>query len=69
MTLTVRLPPRVEEELQRYCVSRKLTKSQVAKEALEQLRARGADAPTPFELGAKGFGADTGGPRDVARNT
>lgn len=69
MTLTVRLPPRVEEELQRYCVTRKLTKSQVVKEALEQLLARGADAPTPYELGAKGFGADTSGPHDVARNT
>jgi hypothetical protein len=69
MTLTVRLPPRVEEELKRYCVTRRLTKSQVVKEALEQLLARSADAPTPYELGAKGFGADTTGPRDVARNT
>jgi hypothetical protein len=69
MTLTVRLPPRVEEELKRYCVTRKLTKSQVVKEALEQLLARSVDAPTPYELGAKGFGSDTTAPRDVARNT
>jgi hypothetical protein len=69
MTLTVRLPPRVEEELTRYCVTRQLTKSQVVKEALEQLLARDADASTPYELGAKGFGSDHSGGRDVARNT
>lgn len=69
MTLTVRLPPRVEEELARYCVDRGLTKSQVVKEALERLLARAAGAPTPYDLGAKGFGSDTTGPRDVARNT
>jgi hypothetical protein len=39
------------------------------KEALEQLLARSADAPTPYELGAKGFGTDTTAPRDVARST
>ncbi len=69
MTLTVRLPPRVEEELARYCVTRKLTKSEVVKEALERLLARAAEAPTAYELGAKGFGSDTSGPRDVARHT
>lgn len=69
MTLTVRLPPRVEEELARYCVSRGLTKSQVVKEALERLLAQAADAPTAYELGAKGFGSDKTWPRDVAGNT
>ena len=69
MTLTVRLPPRVEEELARYCVSRGLTKSQVVKEALERLLARAAGAPSAYELGAKGFGSDTTGPRDVAGST
>jgi hypothetical protein len=69
VTLTVRLPPRVEEELARYCVSRRLTKSQVVKEALERLLARAAETPTPYELGARGFGSDTTAPRDVARNT
>lgn len=69
MTLTVRLPQRVEEELARYCVSRRLTKSEVVKEALERLLARAAEAPTPYELGAKGFGSDTTAGREVARNT
>jgi len=38
MTLTVRLSPRVEQELAEYCVKRRLTKSEAVKLALEELR-------------------------------
>ena len=37
MTLTVRLPHRVEQELAEYCVKRKLTKSEAVKQALDGL--------------------------------
>lgn len=69
MTLTVRLPPRVEEELAQYCAKRRLTKSEAIKRALEQLLAEGLASPSPYDLGKDGFGRDTTGQRDVARNT
>jgi hypothetical protein len=70
MTLTVRLPLRVEQELAQYCVERGLTKSGVVKQALEVLLAR-AEPASPFELGADLFGAPvaTGKGEDVARHT
>jgi hypothetical protein len=37
MTLTVRLPPRIEQDLAEYCVKRRLTKSEAVKLALEEL--------------------------------
>jgi hypothetical protein len=66
MTLTVRLPPRVEQELAEYCVKRRMTKSEAVKQALEELlRPRGAGAEGlrhPF------IGCDTR-QGDVARHT
>jgi hypothetical protein len=58
MTLTVRLPLRVEQELARYCVERKLSKSAAVKQAIDGLlqsdsvRAK----PSPYELGVDLFG-------------
>jgi hypothetical protein len=69
MTLTVRLPLRVEEQLAQYCAKRRLTKSEAVKLALERLLAEGSGAPSAYELGKAGFGADTTGAREVARNT
>lgn len=69
MTLTVRLPPRVEEALAAYCVARRMTKSEAVKQALERLLAEGESRPSPYELGRGGFGADRTAGRDVARNT
>src|SRR5258708_28054008 len=37
MTLTVRLPLRVEQELAEYCVKRRISKSEAVKRALEEL--------------------------------
>jgi hypothetical protein len=65
MTLTVRLPPRVEQELADYCAKRRLTKSQAVKLALEELlRApdrAGTPARHPFIGGDKGDGSDVSG--------
>jgi hypothetical protein len=69
MTLTVRLPPRVEEELKQYCVARRISKSDAVKEALDRLLAEAPAAASPFELGKDGFGADASPRGDVARNT
>jgi hypothetical protein len=52
MTLTVRLSPRVEQELAEYCVKRRLTKSEAVKLALEELlrlpETRKADLSHPY---------------------
>lgn len=69
MTLTVRLPPRIEEELARYCVARRLTKSEAVKRALERLLAESAARASAYDLGKAGFGSDRTPGRDVARNT
>jgi hypothetical protein len=65
MTLTVRLPPRVEQELAEYCVKRRITKSEAVKKALEELL-RMPDPGThhtrhPFIGGDKGDGSDVSG--------
>ena len=66
MTLTVRLPPRVEQELAEYCVKRRISKSEAVKQALEELlRPRETDAEGlrhPF------IGCDTR-QGDIARHT
>ncbi|MBI2959488.1 MAG: hypothetical protein HYY28_04180 [Betaproteobacteria bacterium] len=55
MTISVRLPPRVEQKLAQYCVSQKLTKSEAVKQALERLFENNEAAPSPYELGADIF--------------
>ncbi len=69
MSLTVRLPPRVEQELKAYCVTRRITKSDAVKEALQRLLSETAGQATPYELGRDGFGADDSQRGDIARNT
>ena len=70
MTRTVRLPPRVEQELAEYCVRRRLTKNQAVKLALEELLRSpdsGAHASRhPFIGGDKGDGSDVSGSIKVA---
>ncbi len=69
MPLTVRLPPRVEQELKEYCVTRRITKSDAVKEALERLLAESSGQAAPYELGKDGFGADDSSRGNIARNT
>ena len=65
MTLTVRLPHRIEQALAEYCVKRRLTKSEAVKQALEALLRSPAgsadDAHHPFIGGDKGDGSDVSG--------
>jgi hypothetical protein len=71
MTLTVRLPDRVEQELAEYCVKHRLSKSGAVKRALEQLLAASVGKPTPYDLGKDLFGphTDAAPTEDVARNS
>ena len=65
MTLTVRLPQRVEQELTEYCAKRRLTKSEAVKLALEEMlrppEAGTHDSRHPFIGGDKGDGSDVSG--------
>jgi hypothetical protein len=62
MTLTVRLPLRVEQQLAEYCVKRKLTKSEAVKQALDGLLRASAEASRhPFIGGDQGDGSDVSG--------
>jgi hypothetical protein len=58
MPISVRLPPRVEQELAQYCASRKLTKSEAVKRALEQLFAQAPEFPGPYRASARFRGSD-----------
>lgn len=71
MTLSVRIPLRVEQELADYCARKGVSKSDAVKEALDQFLA-GKDADkTPYELAKDLIGPHTDEPptEDVARNT
>ncbi len=65
MTLTVRLPQRIEQELAEYCVKRRLTKSDAVKQALEELLRSPAGnvkgSHHPFIGADKGDGSDVSG--------
>lgn len=68
MTISVRLPPRVEQQLAEYCASRKVTKSEAVKRALERLLDR---KPVPLSedpFFAKFIGSDPR-PGDIARHS
>lgn len=64
MTLTVRLPNRVEQKLAEYCANRNVSKSDAVKEALELLlesdRVPAGDEH-PFVGADKGDGTDVSG--------
>jgi hypothetical protein len=65
MTLTVRLPDRVEQELAEYCVKHRVTKSEAVKRALEELlrphSGSKGSSDHPFIGGDKGDGSDVSG--------
>ena len=71
MTLTVRLPPRVEQALAEYCVKRRLTKSEAVKMALVDLLSANAGKPSAYDLGKDLFGphTDAAPTEDVARHS
>jgi len=65
MTLTVRLPGRVEQDLAEYCMTHGVSKSDAVKRALEDmLRPAAEGRPVlnhPFIGGDKGDGSDVSG--------
>lgn len=69
MTLSVRIPNQVEQDLAEYCVKNRVSKSEAVKRALDQFLA--ARNPTPYELGKDLFAArtDEAPVTDVARHT
>jgi hypothetical protein len=71
MTLTVRLPERVEQDLADYCIKHRLSKSEAVKLALDKLLAASAGKPSPYDLGKDLFGPHTDATptEDTARNS
>ena len=71
MTLTVRLDPQLEEQLDSYCKKRRQTKTEVLTKLLrDHLHAASGTAKTPYQL-AREFGligAVPSGKRDTSEN-
>jgi hypothetical protein len=68
MAISVRLPPRVEQQLADYCAHTRLTKSEAVKRALERLFDQEA-APAALSSAAKHFIGSDKREGDVARNS
>jgi len=71
MTVNVRLPQVLEQELAVYCVERGITRSEAVKQAITHLVTAERDTPSPYDLGRDLFGPDTDAPAtdDVALNS
>ena len=71
MTLSVRIPPRVEQDLADYCAKNGLSKSEAVKKALDEFLSAKSNKRSPYEL-AKDLIAphtDEAPFDDVARHT
>lgn len=71
MTLSVRIPTRVEQDLADYCAKNKISKSEAVKRALDEfLSAKGAER-SPYELAKDLIGphTDEHPSDDLARHT
>jgi hypothetical protein len=66
--LSVRLAPRLEQELAAYCTAHNVSRSEAVKQALDALLRAPRNAPTAWQLGQRFRGSDKR-PGDVARNT
>ena len=71
MTVTVRLPLALEQELAEYCVERGVTRSEAVKQAISRLITAESDEPAAYRLGRDLFGPETDltPVDDVAANT
>ena len=67
MTISVRLPPKVEQKLAEYCASHMLTRSEAVKRALDQLFDQAE--PAGFSASARRFAGSDKRPGDIARHT
>ena len=68
MRIAVRLPQRVEQQLDDYCISHEVTKSEAVKLALEPLFQDFDSQESAYELRKRFMGSDKR-PGDVARHT
>lgn len=68
MPISVRLPPRVEQQLAAYCAHARLTKSEAVKRALERLFLEEAPPAAGNPAAERFIGSDKRA-GDVARNT
>lgn len=68
MNLSIDLPPVLEEQLASYCQVQGITEDEAIRRALHQLLNHSL-LPTPYKLGAEGFGADLTHSGDIARNS
>jgi hypothetical protein len=68
MAISVRLPPRVEQQLADYCAHAKVTKSEAVKRALERLFEENP-GPAGMTEAAKRFVGSDKTPGDIARHT
>ncbi|MBZ4194952.1 MAG: hypothetical protein LAE24_11705 [Candidatus Contendobacter sp.] len=68
MNLSIDLPKNLENQLMAYCNNHGVTENEAVQIALHQLLLSDT-LPTPYELGAEGFGADRTHSGDIARNT
>jgi Arc/MetJ-type ribon-helix-helix transcriptional regulator len=71
LTVSVRLPSVLEEDLAQYCASRGLTRSDAIKQAISRLVAAERDAPSAYDLGRDLFDPKTDALQkdDVAANS
>ena len=71
MTLSVRIPPRVEQELAEYCARNKVSRSEAVKRALSEFLVSKKGAPSPYDLGKDLIGPHTDEipSTDIARDT
>ena len=71
MTLSVRIPPRIEQELAEYCARNRVSKSEAVKDALDQFLSGKKGEKSPYELMKDLIGAHTDEPpiEDVAKHT
>jgi Arc/MetJ-type ribon-helix-helix transcriptional regulator len=71
MILSVRIPPRIEQELADYCARNRVSKSDAVKDALEQFLSGKSSGTSPYELMKDLIGPHTDEPasEDIARHT
>lgn len=68
MNLSIDLPKVLEERLASYCHAHGITGKEAVQRALYQLL-NDSLSPTPYDLGAEGFGADLTHSGDIAKNS
>lgn len=68
MTHSLELPAILQERLAAHCRAHGISEEQAIERAIRQFLADSAH-PTPYDLGAEGFGADQTSSGDIARNS